>query len=300
MDTRFIPIETQEHLPKEGTVYETRMFDMKLRQNSGNDFEKAKDVAAFASAYGGVILVGACEDRPTGQLHSYRPLTADEAKQTSDGYVNAVHARCKPTPLVDPRIIPFGTGYVVAINIWPFPGQAVGVKIQSNKGDGKEIDAWTFPIRSGNETQWLNPEQTAMFMSPEIRRIATLLNRIPLNAGVKISLFYESVEPVDKVKQVLGRPQPNTQAPSAPKPSMKQVSIGLVNYNLLDNNFVVRLNRKPESQEYSDQSVPFAIPIDSVISIWKQNEQWCIAVSGSIIDQPHDGVTIYSPFQKMD
>jgi len=60
-----------ESLPPLGTR-EAPQLDFKeqlgrVKGGSGPDyFELAKDVAAMASAYGGTLLVGACEDRRTG------------------------------------------------------------------------------------------------------------------------------------------------------------------------------------------------------------------------------------------
>jgi hypothetical protein len=139
--------------------------------------EVAKDVAAFANALGGVILVGADEDKKRGLLGQYRRLTAEEAKATRDACGEAVETLCSPKPMFEMVNVPSDAGVVVVVvNVWPFPGQAVGVRTEPN--------GFSFPVRTGADTIFLLPEQLPMLMLPELRRVVTLLRAIPEGATI--------------------------------------------------------------------------------------------------------------------
>jgi hypothetical protein len=176
----FQPITNTSHLPQVGTSAENLALDIKMTVDPGAYFELAKDVAAFANASGGVILVGAAEDRRRGSVGRYMPMEQDEAKRVRDAFNQATRDLCSPKPMLNPVIIACQDKFVVAINVWPFPGQAVGVQLQT------ELPGFAFPFRTGVETIWLNAEQLPMLMVPELRRISILLDAIPTGARIGI------------------------------------------------------------------------------------------------------------------
>ena len=184
----------QDPLPLEGTV-EDSVLEFKGRLSSTtidgktkiNLWEVAKDIVAFANALGGVILVGADEDRKRGVLGQYRPLNDVEAKATRDACGDAVDAYCSPKPVFDAFNVPHAQGVIVAVNVWPFPGQAVGVRTKPKDlgvEDQTEATAFAFPVRSGADTIYLTPEQLPMLMLPELRRVVALLEAIPKESTV--------------------------------------------------------------------------------------------------------------------
>ena len=150
-------------------------------------FELAKDVAMFANANGGVILVGAQEDMANARLGKYFPMTEPAARAARDEYEKAIAARCTPKPLYDAVILEQDTGFVVAVNVWPFPGQFVAVRTSADAVDGYKGPAFVFSVRLGTNCQYLTPEQTAMFTVPELRRVLILLNAIPAGAKVIVT-----------------------------------------------------------------------------------------------------------------
>lgn len=91
-------------------------------------FRLARQVAAFANAIGGTLLIGAVEEPGTDRLGTYRPLSHDDAVAVEKRYGDAVKDLCSPKPLIDINAIQKDGGVVVAVNVWPFPGQAVGVR----------------------------------------------------------------------------------------------------------------------------------------------------------------------------
>ena len=176
----FQPITNSDHLPPVGANAENLGLDIKT-VDKGDSFERAKDVAAFANASGGVLLVGAAEDLERGTLATYVPMEQDQAKQVCEAFNRATRDLCSPKPVIDPVIIACQNKFVVAINVWPFPGQAVGVRY--NQGPL----CFAFPFRTGTHTIWLTAEQLPMLMVPEIRRVIILLDAISQGSGLQLS-----------------------------------------------------------------------------------------------------------------
>ena len=169
----FIPFDQTTQLPPPGAV-ESYVLDFKGALNLGHGgkvdhVELAKDVAAFANADGGALLIGAFEDATRGVLGRYKPLNDAETKLFRESYSRAVRDYCSPPPIVDSVPIPQATGSIVAVNVWPFPGQAVGVRSREH------VDAYFFPIRTGIDTNFLTAEQLPMVMSADIRRKVILI-----------------------------------------------------------------------------------------------------------------------------
>ena len=178
----FEPITKPEQLPEPGTALETLARDFKrlLPSKTPDPEELAKDVAAFANRVGGVLLLGAAEDKKRGTLGRYQPISDVDAKGVRDACSKAVAALCSPKPIFESERIRKDGGFVVAINIWPFPGQAIGVR------RAREADAYVFPMRTGIDCVYLKPEQLPMLMIPELRRIVALLYAIPPGEDVMV------------------------------------------------------------------------------------------------------------------
>jgi hypothetical protein len=179
-------IETESDLPAPGTVREGLSLDAKSKPYF-DGFELGKDMAAFANAIGGVVLVGANE---ANKLIEYVPLPRAIADKQSQAFEDALRDRCSPTPLVKIFVLPQGAGYVAAINVDAFPGQPVGVS--ADGGKNKQGVGFAFPMRIASQTTWLLPEQLAMLMLPELRQRAIQLASIPLTNRKMISLIGSS------------------------------------------------------------------------------------------------------------
>ncbi|WP_372518274.1 AlbA family DNA-binding domain-containing protein [Polyangium jinanense] len=94
----------------------------------------AKDVAGFANASGGTILVGAVEDARVGKRVSYQPVSDTEARSVRRAYEEAVRDWCSPAPIVAVEELRLGNGgFMVAVNAWPAIATVIGVRV---KGDG--------------------------------------------------------------------------------------------------------------------------------------------------------------------
>jgi len=169
------PIDSTSQLPLVGTGDEHLAFDMKETLQHGKPelpFECAKDVAAFANAFGGVILVGAKESA-TGRVEKYSPISSEDAARLATIYSHAVRDNCLPKPIHKVETIAVDGGHVIAVNVWPFIGQPIGVRVKDAS------TAYRFPLRSGKDTIFLTPDQLHMFMLPQLRRVTILLEGIP-------------------------------------------------------------------------------------------------------------------------
>lgn len=186
----FRTITTTDDLPDIGAGRESGTFDFKGAANPADKRELAKDVAAFANALGGVVLVGAVEHEELGTLQKYSPMTAAFAESLKAAYETAVAEFCRPQPVLEVLRIQARSSprYVVAANVHAIPLGPVGVRWN----DDMKKTAWVFPLRTTTHTTFLTPTEIAMLMVPEIRRVAILLDSIPLDQRTGVILIANS------------------------------------------------------------------------------------------------------------
>lgn len=244
----FSPIETEAHLPALGSARETHDLDLKAHGNPEAQFEMAKDVAAFANGVGGTLLVGGAE--ADGKLSKYIPMVNDEADTLANAYSRAIQSRCRPRPLANPKILKMDSGFVLAVNVWPFPGQAVGVRVKGDKTDGFGDATFVFPLRCARDTVFITPEQLPMLMLPDLRQTWILLDKA---ANEDAILEIRTHEAPRKCKLVELRP--------------------------LENQAVLRnLDAETGAQEW-------ALPISAIRAVWRGSRgdqapvMWCVALT---------------------
>lgn len=247
----FKPVLTPADLPPTGTSRETGTFDFKGRQEPSEQRELAKDVAALANATGGVVLVGAQEDKNHRTLGIYTPIkTVQEAEALTTAYELAVTQRCVPQPVIEvvridtiPGVHP--PGYVVAVNVYAAPLGPIGVR-----WDGAE--AFGFPLRTATQTHWMTPTELSMLMVPEIRRAMILLDEIPPAERQSVRLFHNRLQGPPGIEVLLGDVDRTT---------------------LTVSRFVGP----------SRGRVTSTLPIDRVTSVWRDGtDGWSIALNGGI------------------
>lgn len=243
--------EKTAELPSPGTSREELLLDVKVTYDVAKKFEMGKDVAAFANASGGAILIGAYED--AAKLIQYKPLTSSDARSIRQAFEEAIRDRCTPLPRVVPTQIPYLTGEVLAINVWPFPGQMVGVCREGNKKVAS--NGFVFPVRTATQTDFLLPEQLPMFMLPDIRRIAILLDAIPVAEWKKVKIHAST------------GPFPQNSVPG-------EMEASIISFDLLSNNISIKTTTRSGIMEFS-------FPLDAIKSVWKNAKGiWCIAIKG--------------------
>jgi hypothetical protein len=195
MTGRLDPV-SWEQLPVSAAAVlrEEYTLEFKTTVNPNDRAELAKDVALLANMYGGLLLVGAAE---TAGGVEYPGLPAAFAKTVQEAYTLAVRDFCSPRPIFALReIVSPKTGdVVVALNVEPFPDQAVGAAAADKQG--KPSDAWRFPIRVRNHTFFASPDQLMLWFNPQTRRTAIGLSQIP--DGTLVRYFCEGSGPYGRV-----------------------------------------------------------------------------------------------------
>lgn len=261
MDYRLELIDRASQLPAIGVTYENPKFDMKAVPTR-LDIDCAKDIAAFANASGGYILVGAHENKKTGRLLRYNPLKDNDALAAKIAYERVNQDNCSPVPIIDARVVSIDHGNVVVVTVWPFPGQIVGIKVISDpKEHGKGLTTWCFPIRQGTQTHYLMPENTAMLMTPRLRVTSISLSRIPVNSNIE--LHYQIATEVRF---------PQSQSRGAE----------FVECSIPGNTLIVKVdNGYGTKQELS-------IPLEGIDAVWQDADlrKWNVALSGTVICYP--------------
>jgi hypothetical protein len=155
----YVPITRADQLPKLDSDIEREVTDWKAPgQTRVTAFHKAKDVSAFSNHRGGALIIGSCEGKnSSGKLAKWEGMTQVDANNLASEYSRALEQKCDPRPTIDPLVLPCPgdeTNFVLVIN--------------------------------GNTTDFLTASELPMFMTPEVRRIAIMLARIPPGASVKV------------------------------------------------------------------------------------------------------------------
>jgi hypothetical protein len=259
----FKPITTPDDLPPVGASRESGTFDFKESQDPGNKQELAKDVAAFANSLGGIVLVGAVEDRKRGTLGLYKPIPQLlDAEALKQAYELAVTQRCVPPPMIDvvrietPASLP--PGHLIAVNIYAAPRAPIGVRWNG-------AEAFAFPLRTATQTHWMTPTEIPMLMVPEIRRVALCLERIPLDQRSDVTIQHSN---------------------SAGSPMTQMANFRGVDPELTTATFTSAVGPPATS----------TIPLDRITSVWRKDEtHWYIAVNGFLGGASQGMGFIYRP-----
>ena len=263
----FTPVTESSQLPREGTGFEHLIFDMKAGRGAYRYFDKgveldwkryeiAKDVAAFANGMGGTILIGAEEDERDGTLLSYPGVTDAQARELTEIIGEIVEKRCFPRPLIDVMRVMHASTMTLAVNVWPFFGQIVGVSVTgAGENDYRGDKAYVYPMRLIDHTTYLTAEQVPMFMLPEVRRTLALLTAIP------------PLNPSDRGRLV-------KLMWLADGPQWLEWAVKIVEINALSNSIEVEIAPRRMS-----------IPLDDIRQVWRDRGEWKMRVSGRLVNK---------------
>lgn len=248
-------VDSWETLPRASEAHllqERVWFDLKATYAPGKRAEMAKDVAAFANAEGGALIIGAAEGSTAPDYSS--PLQGDYAAKLENDFDQAVRDFCRPSPTVHIRMIPargMRDKVVLAVNVEPFVDQPIGARHET------ERDMWRFPVRVGRHTEFILPEQLPLHMNSKARRAKLLLLRA-VEAGGEVDLF------------------------TVPDGSSRHANIqGAVEFRVeaidqLGSGSLVIREPTPNGQAAT-------IPIDDVEAVWLQHTgRWAVRVSGRL------------------
>jgi hypothetical protein len=240
-------------LPKKSPkdIAETLTLDFKGHHKK-DPAEQAKDMAAFANAQGGVILIGVAE---TADNYERTLLPLPQAKLVAKHYEDAARDLLAPRPLVDPVVVEFpgdAEKALVAVNVDPFPGQLIGALVPST-------DAWRFPVRvATRHTKYIDPEKAMIYADPRTRKAAILLAQIPLDTTVKI-----------QVRVLLG-----------------SEGRGRVTSDVLEGRLLALGERESNVARFSARDgqtlLPIDAPLEDVEAVWHDGHLWAVRLSGCI------------------
>ena len=156
-------IEAPGDLPPPGALNararEKQDLEFKTFADAGKMWEHAKDIAAFANALGGVLLIGA-DNTTDPTVLAYPGLAPTQTVAGVASIYEKAGAMCSPAQNVD--VVPMqGPGGVdlVAVNVDPSVDQVVAAP-GGHKQTGTLGHLWRFPIRRGSQTDDINPEES--------------------------------------------------------------------------------------------------------------------------------------------
>ena len=223
-------------------------------------WELAKDVAAFANHIGGVLLIGAHEDKVTRfpNLIGHDPAHIADLKRAYD---NIGRDRCRPAVIATAHVIPWDNGKeLLAVNVEAYPAALVGAQFYALDTNSKpqSANAWQFPIRVDDDNVPLTPETMPMYMSTNIRRALVLLHSIPADAYARVHVAHSLTDPSN------GRvffPEPVT---------LRSFGIATNSVNVLFRGHLV------------------SVPLDDVDAVWTDDlgMAWYLGVKGQLFYGP--------------
>lgn len=200
-----IPWSQSNALSLAANAHEQTILDLKMNYDLANPtsaFELAKDMAAFANALGGTILVGASEQndslkRKTGRIEAFIPNIDDQ--KLIKAATTAAREFCQPTITVEPEVIKLTESEqanvvkkplsqdatLVALNVHPLVASPCAVAACDAAG-ARIANAYRFPLRFLEGTKWLKPEELAFHMNSHERRIYLLLAQMPCDQQIQV------------------------------------------------------------------------------------------------------------------
>lgn len=254
------PIYRWEDLPELPPLkaQETYALDFKSQHNS-DPSEHAKDMAAFANAYGGALLVGVAE-----KADNYERclLALSDATTVAKDYEDSARNLLAPRPHVDPVVVSFpgdDQKAVVAVNVAPFAGQLVGARIAGTEG-------WRFPIRTASRhTTYIDPEKAMIYADPRTRKAAILLEALPDNAKLLVH--------VRTLRDDGGTPVVGS--------DVFEGELAMVD---------AHANTIEAWVDYERENRALILaPLEDVEAVWRSRQQWAVRFAGYIRDRHHHG-----------
>lgn len=172
-------------LPVVGQRVERHHLDIKA-DYTGTELQQrleiAKDMAAFANASGGTILIGAYEAND-GTLARYANLLPSRVVTLIRAADLAARDHLRPHPVVNAYATmspEANADDIVVLEVLALPGQPIGVRVPVDKSHhGNAEAAYRFPVRVGTRTVYYEPHQLALIMDVTYRRKVQLLEMIP-------------------------------------------------------------------------------------------------------------------------
>lgn len=231
--------------------------DFKATVNPDEWWELAKDVAAFASYLGGVIVVGATEQ--SGRPAEVGGVSADHSERVAEAYRQAARNRCRPVPHLEVVTTPIegSDKVVVTVNVDPLPDQPVAAQFyRLNKaGNPEPAEAWRFPVRVGSHTDFIDPARLPMYINPQVRR--TVIHLHAASAANPVTVIWR---------------RPSNQFAESPVESPSSIRDVDLAMNAVKLNVRVSHDANP---------VDVQVPLEDVDAVWEARPgEWAVRITG--------------------
>lgn len=251
-------------------------------------YDIAKDVAAFANAYGGTIVVGIQES-------SGKPVRVEgvaDVPNLKETIRDALGMFCVPLPAtpedyvisVRPaearRILkescaaaPSVAVDLVTLNVAPDPRAPIGVRPLDGASNRPLADSWRFPVRMTDHTDFLNPTDLPMWMNSHERRVAIHLRRAFGEGGAEVTVA---------VHCRTGMAQNH--------PYERPLILTSVDEKQLCATF-----------RMADPPGVLVVPFSFILSVWRAvPDKWEMAINGSVLDEiqssPGNKIPRFKPY----
>lgn len=217
--------------------------------------EMAKDVAAFANANGGTLLIGV--DEKFGLVTAVVGHTAERAGTLKREIEEAVRDWLQPKPVIQVELLPLDTGkFIVKVEVQPFPGQAVGVRVGPLASG-----TWFFPVRVGTQSPRYSPEQLVLLMDVALRRKVQLLTSAMTHGPVEVRHKRED--------------------------SHIQYDDGSREASSVN---IVTIDDLASAMQLTFEGKSTWIPLDAVKAVWRSGDAWTMHLDGQL---KHAGSTLF-------
>lgn len=255
-------IEGPGDLPPAGALNararEKQDLDFKTFVAKDQMWEHAKDVAAFANALGGVLLIGA--DNTTDPTVLAYPGVARQTVADVMRIYEQAGAMCSPAQNID--VVPIkepGGVDLVAVNVGPSVHQVVASPGGHKSAGGILGHLWRFPVRRGSQTDDIAPENLAMYMNQQVRRAYLIVTAITPKARAQVRFYYPD----------------DHQGPGGTVTFTRIMDLSIKDVPSGRNFLVVG----------KGASLSCRIPLADVIDVWEESDEvWAVKVSGTLGD----------------
>jgi hypothetical protein len=187
--------------------FEHSQLDYKTTYDLADDavrYEIAKDVAAFANAMGGTIVVGVREQG--GRV--VRLEGVSDAPRLVRSVADALRHHCVPVPSTPqehaiavspadaPKLLATGSAPPLAdvtlltLNVQADPRGPIGVRPYPT---ATIADAYRFPVRVSDQTRFMPPTELPMWMNSHERRAAIQLRGVLESGGSAVAMHLDAM-----------------------------------------------------------------------------------------------------------
>ena len=230
-------------------------YKLKYPDDDSRQLKMMSDVVAFANANGGKLYIGIVDK--DDRVAAIPGLLPSEAKKTRTDIERWVKDLTQPIPVINCSEVSLENGnIVVVVNVQAYPGVPVGFRLA-----GGAEGPWSFPVRVATQTKLYPPERLVFLMDVDLRRKIQLLYLVMADEIAKIhhTEHHYQINGLERMKV-------------AEVMTSARFSVVAVDET---GSFTLRLTN-------GQQTADAWIPIDTVKTIWRVENGWCLWLTGQI------------------